>query len=194
MIRRFWSLVGVILALAASSAWAGGLAIGARLTPFSLVDTSGHEVSLAANKGSAATVVIFVATRCPVSNAYNERMSKLAAEYRAEGVSFVGINANRQEDAAEVAAHAREHGFTFPIYKDPGNVRADELAAQVTPEVFLFDASWTLRYHGRIDDSRDESGVQTHDLHDALEAVLAGKQPAVTETKAFGCTIKRVTP
>jgi len=91
-----------------------------------------------------------------------------------------------------VAAHAREHGLTFPILKDNDNRLADALGASFTPESYLFDSSGTLRYHGRIDDSKDPSGISKRDLNEALEALATGRPISVTETKAFGCTIKRV--
>jgi peroxiredoxin len=171
---------------------ATGLAIGDRIEPFALKDANGTLVDLAVAKGVKARVVIFMATRCPVSNAYNGRMAALATDYAARGVAFFGVNANQQESAAEVAEHARAHGFSFPVLKDNGNVQADRFGAQFTPEAYVFDADWALRYHGRIDDSRDESAVAQRDLGSALDAVLAGNTVPTPETKAFGCTIKRV--
>lgn len=177
-----------------TSAKGSVLAVGDKLTPFALKDVQGHLLDLAAVAPPKAAVLIFIATRCPVSNAYNSRMEALARDYVSRGVLFVGINANRQESIAEVAEHARSQGLTFPVLKDENNVQADRLGAQFTPEAYVFDSSWTLRYHGRIDDSRDEAAVTRTDLRLALDAVLAGQPVATPETKAFGCTIKRVTP
>jgi hypothetical protein len=71
-------------------------------------------------------------------------------------------------------------------------VVADAYGAEVTPEIFVLDDKLTLRYHGRIDDSQKPAGVSANDLRDALNAMLAGKEIAKKETKAFGCSIKRV--
>ena len=87
--------------------------------------------------------MIFVATKCPVSNAYNGRMAEMAKEYGARGVAFVRINRNKTEPAAEVAAHAKEHGFTFPVVKDEGNKVADLYGATHTPEVFVLSPKGT---------------------------------------------------
>jgi peroxiredoxin len=165
--------------------------LGAVVPDFTLPDADGHEHSLASMKGKAATVLIFVATRCPVSNAYNERMRKLADDYRARGVNVVGINANSTETAAEVKQHAAEKGFTFTVLKDSGNHIADRFDAQVTPEAYVIDASGKLVYHGRIDNSRSGDAITSNDLRDALDAVLAGKPVERPEAKAFGCSIKR---
>jgi len=144
---------------------------------------------LAANK---AVAVIFVATKCPVSNAYNGRMAAIAKEYAGKGVAVVGINSNATEPAAEVADHAKKNGLDFRILKDPGNKVADAWGATKTPEVFLLDPKGVVLYHGRIDESQDDpKDVRSPDLRNALDAFLAGTPVPKAETKAFGCTIKR---
>ena len=138
-------------------------------------------------------VVMFIATKCPYSNAYNDRMRDMAAAYEKKGVLFVGINSNKTEPADEVVAHARQHGFGFPLMKDPENKVADLYDARHTPEVFVVDPEGKLRYHGRIDENSDDAAkVTSPDLKNALESLLAGQPIARAETKAFGCSIKRV--
>jgi peroxiredoxin len=178
--------------LSSSLGVAAPVAIGDKLSPFSLKSYDGKTVDLASYSGKKAVALLFVATRCPVSNAYNERMEAIAKEYSAKGVAFVAINANKEESPAEIAEHAKVHGFSFPILKDAGNVEADAFGAQVTPEAYVYDASWVLRYHGRIDDNMNVEHAKSPDLRNALDAVLAGKDAPVKETKAFGCSIKRV--
>ena len=168
-----------------------GVAIGAVAPDFALPDAEGREHSLASLKGKAGTVIIFMATQCPISNAYNARMQKLAEDYRARGVNVVGINSNSTEPAAEVKSHAAEKGLTFTILKDAGNQIADRFNAQATPEAFLLDASGKLVYHGRIDNARYGYVITSNDLRDAIEATLAGKPVEKAEAKAFGCSIKR---
>ena len=119
-------------------------------------------------------------------------MAELAREYTARGFAVIGANSNRSEPADEVARHAAEKGLGFTILKDLDNHVADYLGASVTPEAYLFAPDWTLHYHGRIDDSRNPAHITTSDLRAALDAVAAGKPVAVAETKAFGCTIKRI--
>ena len=166
-------------------------AIGATIEDFTLPDVSGHERSLKSLAGKNGTVLLFIAVQCPVSNAYNERMEKLAADYKAKGIAVIAINSNVREDAEAVKAHAAENKLTFPILKDPGNKIADKLGATVTPEAYFIDTGNKLLYHGRIDNSRNAAQIETSDLRNALEAALAGKAIEKTEAKAFGCTIKR---
>jgi peroxiredoxin len=166
-------------------------AIGATIGGFTLPDADGKDHSLSSLKGKNGTVLIFIAVQCPVSNAYNERMEKLAQDFKARGINVVGINANATDSAADVKKHATENHLTFPILKDNGNKLADSLGATRTPEAYFLDAGDKLTYHGRIDNSRDTSQVNSSELRDALEATLAGKPVAKTTANAFGCSIKR---
>lgn len=166
-------------------------AIGATIEDFTLPDVDNKDRSLKSLAGKNGTVLLFIAVQCPVSNAYNERMAKLAEDYQAKGIAIIGINANVAEDAAAVKSHAAEHKLSFPILKDPGNKIADRLGAAVTPEAYFLDANNKLIYHGRIDNSRNAAQVESNDLRNALDAALAGKAVEKTEAKAFGCTIKR---
>ena len=166
-------------------------AIGATIADFSLPDANGKEHSLASLAGKNGSVLIFIAVQCPVSNAYNERMEKLAQDYKAKGINVIGINSNVAESAEAVKEHAAEKNLTFPILKDAGNKVADRLGATVTPQAYFIDASNKLMYLGRIDNSKNAEGVTSSELRDALDAALAGKPITKATANAFGCTIKR---
>lgn len=165
--------------------------IGSTIADFTLPDASGAAHTLASLRGSKGTVLIFIATQCPVSNGYNERMEKLAQDFKARGINVIGINANSTESVADVKDHAAKNNLTFTILKDNGNKVADLLGATRTPEAYFLDASNKLLYHGRIDNSRDITQVNSSELRDALEATLAGKPVAKATANAFGCSIKR---
>jgi peroxiredoxin len=192
---RNLSILMVLVFVIAGAALAGEIpappAIGSTIDEFSLPDVDGTEHSLKSLAGKNGTVLIFIAVQCPVSNAYNERMEKLAEDYKAKGIAVIGINANVSEDAAAVKAHAAEHKLAFTILKDPGNKIADKLGASVTPEAYFLDPNNKLLYHGRIDNSRNPARIETSDLRNALDAAVGGKSIEKTEAKAFGCTIKR---
>jgi peroxiredoxin len=195
MKTRNLSILLVLVFVVAGVAFGGEVpsppAIGATIEDFTLPDVNGTERSLKSLAGKNGTVLIFIAVQCPVSNAYNERMEKLAEDYKAKGIAIVGINSNVAEDAAAVKAHAAEHKLAFPILKDPGNKIADKLGATVTPEAYFLDANNKLLYHGRIDTARNPAQLETSDLRNALDAALSDKPIEKTEAKAFGCTIKR---
>jgi peroxiredoxin len=165
--------------------------VGSQVTNFPLQQLNGAPVSFSTLRGNYS-VVMFISAQCPVSNAYNERMNALYQDYSAKGVKFIVINSNVTESTDWVTQHAKEHNFGFTVYKDANNVVADKFGATVTPETYVIDPSSTIRYHGSIDDSQTLSRVSTQRLRLALDAVLAGKEPPQVETKAFGCSIKRV--
>jgi len=142
--------------------------------------------------GQDITVVVFISTVCPVSNSYNLRMKELYRDYAPKGVKFEFLNANQNESRAEVEDHARSVGFPFPVSKDANNVMADRLGAEYTPEAFVIDREGVVRYRGRIDDAQNPARVRQNSLRLAIDAVLAGSEVPAPETKAFGCTIKRV--
>jgi alkyl hydroperoxide reductase subunit AhpC len=142
--------------------------------------------------GQDITVVVFTSTVCPVSNSYNLRMKDIYRDYAPRGVKFEFLNANQNESQEEVEDHARRVGFPFPVVKDANNVMADRLGAEYTPEAFVIDRDGVVRYHGRIDDAQNPARVRQNSLRLAIDAVLAGREVPAPETKAFGCTIKRV--
>src|SRR5215216_7738694 len=121
-------------------------AIGATIEDFTLPDVDNKERSLKSLAGKNGTVLLFIAVQCPVSNAYNERMEKLAEDYKAKGVAVIGINSNVAEDAAAVKNHASTNNLTLTILKDPGNQIADKLGATVTPEAYFLDSNNKLLY------------------------------------------------
>src|SRR4029453_3746159 len=112
-------------------------AIGATIEDFTLPDVDNKERTLKSLAGKNGTVLLFIAVQCPGSNAYNERMEKLAQDYQAKGINGIGINSTAKEEGAAGKAHAAERKFSFPILKDPGNKIADKLGATVTPEAYF---------------------------------------------------------
>ncbi len=169
------------------------LKIGDDVPAFALKSYDGKQFDLKTLlKENKVAVVMFIATECPVSNAYNDRMEKLYETYGKKGVAILGVNSNKAEDVKRITAHSKEHGFKFPVLKDEQNKIADLYGAEVTPETFVINPQGKLLYHGRIDDSRKGDNIQSNDLADALNAVLAGKAVAKTEAKAVGCSIKRL--
>ncbi|MBX3205084.1 MAG: thioredoxin family protein [Labilithrix sp.] len=171
------------------------LEINASCPAFDLPGTDDKNHSLA-SFGEDLLVVIVSCNHCPYVIAYEARIVALAAAYGPKSVAFVAVNANDatrypDDGMQPMKARARERGFSFPYLRDDSQSFVRALGARFTPEVFVFDRERKLRYHGRIDDNhRDPSRVTAHELEDALEALLGGSSPAVTETVAFGCSVK----
>lgn len=172
---------------------ADGMEIGAKLENFSLTGTDGKEYSFNDLKGKNGAVIIFLSAQCPVVKAYISRIDEIAAEYKAKGVNFIGINSNnRQAESLEWVTSDAAENFKFPMLIDTDNKLADQFGATVTPEAFYFDANNVLKYHGAIDNDRSGKNIQEQYLRTAFDAALGGKEIERTKTNAFGCSIKRV--
>lgn len=166
-----------------------------QLGEFSLDDATGAKHTLAEFAGRKAVVLFFLSTECPVSNGYSPDVARLAEKYAAQGVAFYGVHCDETLAPADVAKHAQEYHLTFPMLLDPTQVLARGAGVKVTPEVVVVSPTGKFWYQGRIDNlysdgkRRDEPSV--FDLDNALSAVLSGKAPAVSQTKAVGCPLPR---
>ena len=181
------------------------LPLGSPLPDFKLPATDGHDYTPADFAQAELLVIVFTCNHCPTAQLYEGRLKALVAEYKARGVGFLAINPNHAEAVrldemgytdlgdtfAEMKIRAEHSGFNFP-YADDGPTQGvvEKFGAVATPHAFIFDRSRHLRYQGRIDDSERENLAKRHDVRDALEALLAGREPAATHTKVFGCSLK----
>lgn len=172
------------------------LPIASPCPDFDLPGTDGARHSLASFDDAAVLVVIVSCNHCPYVVAYEERIVAFSRDYAPRGARVVAINANDvsrypDDGMPQMAARAKDRGFDFPYLRDDSQSTVRALGARFTPEVFVFDRERRLRYHGRIDDDhRDASRVRSHDLRAAVDALLAGREPPVTETQAIGCSVK----
>ncbi|WP_020475487.1 redoxin domain-containing protein [Zavarzinella formosa] len=160
---------------------------------FSLKDSAGKAWNLADQK-SKATVIVFLSCECPMSNAYAKPLSDLNTKFKSQGVTVVGINANKEESAEQIIAHSKEYGINFPVLKDTDGAAVKALGAKMNPEAFILDDKLVVRYHGRIDNGftgrmRPAPKTTRFDVVTALEEMLAGKPVSVPQTQSFGCPL-----
>jgi peroxiredoxin len=156
-----------------------------------LAGTDGKQHSLKDLKESKAVAVVFTCNTCPVAKAYEARLAKLTDDYRDKGVTIVAINVNKdpRNDLDAMKQNAEKNGFPFAYLFDPSQQIARDYGATCTPHVFLLDGERKIAYMGAIDDNMNADAVKQHHLQDAIDAVLAGKAPAVAKTKQVGCGI-----
>jgi peroxiredoxin len=171
------------------------IALGTEAPSFDLPGVDGRNHALDDYADADVLVLIQSCNHCPYVQAWEGRMIELQREFGDRGVRIVAVNSNDAENYpedsfGEMQARAERQGFNFDYLIDEPQEVARELGSERTPEVFAFDRDRRLRYHGAIDDSRDVAGVSQPYLRDALEAVLDGREPEVTETPAVGCTVK----
>ena len=143
-------------------------------------------------KDAKLVVVVFACNHCPVVKAYERRLIRFVDDYRDKGVELVAISVSRQESdqLPQMKTRASDSGFNFAYLIDPSQKIARAYGATCTPHLFVLDPKRRIAYMGKIDDHLDESKVSERFLRDAVDALLAGKQPEVTETRQVGCDIE----
>jgi peroxiredoxin len=180
------------------------LPIGAAAPDFKLPGVDGRDYSLKDFASAKILAVIFTCNHCPTAQAYEDRIIKLATDYKDKGVAVVAISPNDpravrldelgytdlSDSFEEMKLRAKEKRFPFPFLYD-GDTQKTALAYGVlaTPHVFIFDQARMLRYVGRIDDSEVKT-VKSHDARNAIDSLLSGKPVPVEKTRVFGCSTK----
>jgi peroxiredoxin len=172
---------------------------------FSLPGVDGRTYSLKDFSASKVLVLVFTCNHCPTAQAYEERLKELTRDYAARGVAVVAISPNSPkgvrldelgytdvgDDLDDMKVRAKERGFNFPyLYDGDDEAVSKQYGPAATPHVFVFDSARKLRFTGRIDDSERADLVKSRDTRAAIDALLAGQEPAVTQTKVFGCSTK----
>lgn len=201
--RRTVTLLTMGVALACSSLLLAAeesktLALGstAPMADHKMKNIDGKEVSIGDVRGEKGTLVIFTCNACPWVKAWEDRIVALGNDYRAKGVGVIAINSNDPGKVPDdgydgMQQRAKDKKFGFPYVVDASSGVARAFGAARTPEIFLFDGSGKLSYHGTIDDNAQEpTKVEAHYLRDALDSLVAGREVAMKETKALGCGIK----
>jgi peroxiredoxin len=172
------------------------LQIGQSAPDFNLPGIDGKDHSLASFKNAKLLVIVFSCNHCPYVIGSEERMNKFYDDYSPMGVAMVAINSNETKDHPtdsfeHMKSHAKEKGFKFPYLRDETQEIAKAYGALRTPHFYLFDQNRKLRYTGRMDDNPRTPGAEkTHELRDAIDALLAGKKPPVELTNPIGCNVK----
>ncbi|MBS3993570.1 MAG: thioredoxin family protein [Bacteroidetes bacterium] len=192
-------IVGALVASFGLKSDSGGYKVGDTATDFKLKNIDDKMVSLADYKKAKGFILIFTCNHCPYSVAYEDRIIELDKKYKEKGFPVIAINPNNPEkqpqDSFEaMKVRAKEKGFTFPYLFDDGQKIYPQYGATRTPHVFLLNkenGKLVVSYIGAIDDNyKDASQAKSKYVEDAVDALLKGKKPATTETKAIGCTIK----
>jgi len=141
-----------------------------------------------------ATVFIFVATDCPISNRYAPEVQRLQTEFSSKGIAFWLVYPDRDVSADTIRKHINDYHYSIGALRDPEHSLVKRTGARVTPEAVVFDRNQEIVYRGRIDDRYVELGQMRpaptqKNLEEALTAVVTGKPVSVPSTRAIGCHI-----
>ncbi len=170
--------------------------LGSKAPDFSLKGTNDHLYSLSDFRDAKILVIVFMCNHCPYVQACISRLVGLQADFADMRVRFVGINSNDSvnypEDNFEaMGVFFREKQMNFPYLHDEKQHVARDYGAVCTPDIFVFDGERKLRYHGRIDNNwKEPLKVSSHELRDALSALVEGREPRSDQHPAMGCSIK----
>jgi peroxiredoxin len=202
------ALVAVFIASAACHAAADGpatLEIGQTAPDFRLPGVDGKDHCLDDFADAQLLAIVFTCNHCPTAQAYEERIKRLAQDYRKKGVALVAVSPNDPQavrldelgytdlgdSLEEMKIRAKHQEFNFPyLYDGDKQQMSQAYGPQATPHVFLFDKARKLRFAGRIDDSAKQEEVKSRDTRAAIDALLAGRPVPVEKTRTFGCSIK----
>lgn len=182
-------------AVSLSAAFALGIGDKAPSTAVKMKSVDGREITIKDAAGEKGTLVVFSCNHCPYVKSWQERIAAIGNDALSRSVGVIVINSNDPTSYAEdgydeMKTRAQQLGFKFPYVVDATSDVARTFGATRTPESFLFTKDGTLVYHGAIDDAQKAADVEQNYLKDAIDAVVAGKDVAVKETKSVGCSIK----
>ncbi|MBM3994350.1 MAG: redoxin domain-containing protein [Planctomycetes bacterium] len=170
--------------------------LGEKMPNLTFKDEKGKVHRLYELENQKAIAIVFLSFECPVSKSYSEPLSEIAREFGKFGVTIWGLTTNEDETAADVAKAAKQFDLAFPVFKDERLRAAHALHADITPEVFVLDGNFVLRYRGRIDDMYSErlkkhARINEYNLRQTLAELVTGRPVSKSATRAVGCTIPR---
>ena len=204
MKRTFILIVGVMAVVAVlfmnASEPIAGYGVGDYAKDFKLENIDGKSVSLSDYENAKGFIVVFTCNTCPYAKAYESRIIDLDKNYASKGFPVIAINPNDVtqqpgDSMSEMKKRASNKGYSFPYLRDDSQEVARAFGATKTPHVYVLnreaEGKYKVEFIGAIDDSpNDPSDVSETYVEDAINAILTGSTPAITEKRAIGCTIK----
>ena len=177
-----------------------GYGVGDYAKDFKLPNIDGKEVSLSDYNEVKGFIVVFTCNTCPYAKAYESRIVALDKKYASKGFPVIAINPNditkQPDDSMEkMKVRAADKGFTFPYLRDDSQEVTKAYGATKTPHLYVLNkegsSKFKVEFIGAIDDSpNDPTDVSERYVEAAVDALLKGEKPDITEKRAIGCTIK----
>lgn len=187
------AMVGIASGDAGAAEPRAALPVG-KIDGYSLRDTASIPRSEKDWSDRKGVVYCFLGVECPVSNGYAPQMQRLAEKFSAQGIALVGVYSELGVTRQAAAAHGEEYRLKFPCLLDTEQSLARQAGIRRVLTTVVVDPRGTIIYRGRIDDRWSPEGKRrdvprTHELEDAVAALLAGESPVASETPAFGCPL-----
>lgn len=192
-------VVVVVLFVNALETNSEGYGVGSTVKDFKLPSTSGNDVSLADYPKAKGFIIVFTCNTCPYAKLYEQRIIELDKKYSGKGYPVIAINPNdvsKQpgDSMKDMVELVEKKSYPFPYLRDDSQEVTKNFGATKTPHVYVLNRQSNkivVEYIGAIDDSpREEADVQVRYVEKAVDALMLGKKPEVTEQRAIGCTVK----
>lgn len=175
------------------------IALGTVAPEFYLKDTNSVDsyFSFADVKGEKGTMVMFICNQCPFVQHLIDEVTKIANDYRVQGLGVVAISSNDvltspQDSTKLMTEFAFKNRLEFPYLYDESQEVATAYQATCTPDFFLFDNQNRLVYRGQLDDSRPGNKIPLsgNDLRGAIDGVIYNRTINPIQKPSIGCNIK----
>jgi peroxiredoxin len=142
-----------------------------------------------------ATVIIFLLADCPACENYALTLNKMNAKYGGNGIEFYGVFPGNYSTKEELTEYKNTYKVSFPLLLDKEKKLVKALKARVAPQAVVLDVNSKVVYSGRIDDwmyavGKKRTVIAHHELQDAIDAIVAGKDIAVKTSIPVGCLIE----
>jgi thiol-disulfide isomerase/thioredoxin len=188
-----------VLALVASPALAGQynkvVSVGEKAPVFSGIPAaakSGDSSLSLSDIKEDVVVVVFLANHCPVVQAYDDRIIDFTNDYKGKSLKVVGVAVSDMEidRLPAIKNYIKDKGINYVYGYDESQAIGRAYGATNTPQFFVLDKDRVIKYMGAMDDSQNDSKVKKTYLRDAVDAVLKGDSPEISETRPVGCGVK----
>ncbi len=171
--------------------------IGDKAPEFSGIEAvapNGEKTSLSlSDLKEDVVVLVFLGNHCPAVQAADDRIIDFVSDYKDKPVRLVAVSVNdiEEDKIPGIKEHVKAKKINYTYGYDESQAIGHAYGATNTPHFFVLDKERKIRYIGSMDDNvMNEAKVNKHYLRDAVDALLAGKTPAVEETRAQGCGVK----
>ena len=159
-----------------------------------LTDVQGGQHRVTLGEEGQAVAFIFLMHDCPVANSYAPEIGRTYQKYSRHGVAFYLVHVDPDLTPQLARQHAREYQLPGVILLDPEHSITSLAGVTRVPEAAVFSREGRLVYRGRIDNLYAGFGKRRvapteRDLHEALDALLAGRPVPPPGGEVIGCPV-----
>jgi hypothetical protein len=173
------------------------VAAGAGLREIAVPSVPGPSIRPADAGAGPFAVIVFVTTDCPVGNAFQPELRRLAIRAEELGGRFTLVHVDPTVTREAAAEHGKAYAVTAAVAIDRDHRLVRATGARQVPEAVVVDRTGTVVYQGRISNlfvtyGKRRSEATEHDLREAMEALAKGRAPDKPRGEMLGCFIPRL--